>query len=155
MPRPPGHSNDDPPPPSFAPADETTLQEVRSTLLHHHRSLVEFAKLDYERGHGRVGSAGELVRLLMHDPSFGWLRVLSSLIASLDEVLDEPVSGQAETVIETADRLLLGSDADPTGFRLQYHDALQRSPDIVLSHARVAAVLKGLRGVRFGLQAEE
>jgi hypothetical protein len=136
--------------PSFSPDDAAALQAVRNALLHHHRALLELAQRDYERAAGRV-SPTELVGLLMQHPAFGWLRMLSSLIARLDEILDQPEPGEAEAVIATASRLLLDLDANDGGFQARYREALQQSPDVVLSHARVAKLLRGLRTTRFAV----
>jgi hypothetical protein len=120
-------------------------------LLQHHRALLELAQRDYERAAGRV-TPTELVTLLMQHPSFGWLRMLSSLIARLDEILDQPEPGEAEAVIQTATGLLLNLDSNDGGFQPRYRDALQQSPDVVLSHGRVAKLLRALHERRFAVQ---
>lgn len=138
------------PPSTFSPADARALSALRDSLLHHHRALLELAQRDYERAAGRV-TPTELVSLLMQHPAFGWLRMLSSLIARLDEILDQPEPGEAEAVIQTATGLLLDLESNDGGFQPRYREALQQSPDVVLSHAKVAKLLRGLRDSRFAL----
>jgi hypothetical protein len=78
--------------------------------------------------------------------------MLSSLIARLDEILEEPKDGEAETIVETASRLMLALDENDGGFQARYRQALQESPDVILSHGRLAANLRALRRTRFHLQ---
>jgi len=136
----------------FAAADAAALGELRSGLLHHHRVLMELARREYERAHGRIASSGQLLHLLMQDPEFGWLRMLSSLLAGLDESLEEPVPGETEAAVEAIARLLLEVDPDAGEFQVLYRKALQDSPDVVLSHARVGGSLRKLRNVKFDLR---
>ena len=135
----------------FAAADTAVLRELRTGLLHHHRVLMEHARRDYERVYGRITGPGQLLNLLMQDPEFGWLRMLSSLLAELDESLEEPVPGETEVVVGAIARLLLESESDDGGFQVLYRKALQDSPDVVLSHARVGGALRRLRQVKFDL----
>jgi len=135
----------------FAAPDASALRELRTGLLHHHRVLMEHARRDYERLHGRIAGPGQLLHLLMQDPEFGWLRMLSSLLAELDESLEEPVPGETEAVVAAIARLLLEVEADDGGFQVRYRQALQDSPDVVLSHAQVGGALRKLRGVKFDL----
>jgi hypothetical protein len=138
----------------FEPEGEAALLQLRSALLQHHRVLVDLAQRDYEREHGRIEGPGKLLHLLMQDPDFGWLRGLSALIARLDEALESPLPGDAEDLVEALARLLLEPEAgadDARGFGLRYQEALQRSPEVVVSHGRLAGTLRPLRSARFPL----
>ncbi len=139
----------------FAAADAQALQALRTALLHHHQVLMDHARRDYERLHGRIATSGRLLHLLMQDPEFQWLRALSSLLAELDENLEEPVPGETEAVVETIARLLLEPLEGGGDFPALYRQALQDSPDVVLSHARVGGKLRELRGVKFELRLAE
>lgn len=136
----------------LAPGDAKALDELRRDLLRHHRTLMTVAKQDYERAHGRIDNPGRLLHLLMQDPEFGWLRNLSGLIARLDESVESPAPGVAESLVEEASRLLLDADPGDGTFRDRYHRALQDSPDVVVTHGVVAGALRKLRGTRFDLQ---
>src|ERR1043166_348646 len=69
-------------------ADIARLGELRHALLTLHKALLEVERLRYEREHGRLESGGKLLQLLVSDPAFAWLRVLSALIVQIDERLD-------------------------------------------------------------------
>src|SRR5215203_3421907 len=62
------------------------LIDLRKSLLHLHKTLLEWERAAYERIHGRT-SPGNLLTALMNDPQFAWLRPLSELIARIDESL--------------------------------------------------------------------
>src|SRR3954462_4756934 len=82
--------------------DTTSLDRLRDALLALHKTLLDAQRIRYEREHGRVESRGELLDLVLQDASFEWLRVLSALIARLDElsaVEDKDVSSDLRGVI--------------------------------------------------------
>src|SRR4029077_2036185 len=64
------------------------LDKLRPALLQLHKALLDAQRIRYERENGRVESRGELLALVLEDASFEWLRVLSALIARLDELAD-------------------------------------------------------------------
>ncbi|MVN88470.1 hypothetical protein GO986_17140 [Deinococcus sp. HMF7620] len=66
----------------------TKLTALAPALRHFHSALLDFAKGEYEFMHGPVGGPFELYSLVMNHPQFQWLRPLSGLMATLDEVLD-------------------------------------------------------------------
>lgn len=69
-------------------AIRTRLDTLAGALRHFHSALLDFAKGEYEFLHGPVQGPFALYSLVMNDPSFQWLRPLSGLMATLDEVLD-------------------------------------------------------------------
>src|SRR2546423_7883401 len=68
--------------------DTTKLDKLRAALLQLHKTLLDAQRIRYERENGRVESRGELLALVLEDASFEWLRVLSALIARLDELVE-------------------------------------------------------------------
>lgn len=64
------------------------LNTLVGDLRQYHSALLDFAKGEYEFLHGPIKGPFELYSLVMNDPSFQWLRPLSGLMATLDEVLD-------------------------------------------------------------------
>ena len=126
-------------------ADRDRLRDLSARLLALHRVLVDHERVAYETRHGSV-AAGDLFRLLLDDPHFVWLRALSALIARIDEVVDaaDPLSeADAEAAFRAVYRLLKGDAAGE--FRDKYHDALQRSPDVVMAHAHVSKMFPSRR----------
>ncbi|THF85073.1 hypothetical protein E7T09_18735 [Deinococcus sp. KSM4-11] len=64
------------------------LTALVPALRHFHSALLDFAKGEYEFLHGPVKGPFALYSLVMNDPAFQWLRPLSGIMATLDEVLD-------------------------------------------------------------------
>lgn len=131
---------------SDKPLSETTVEKlraVRHVLLRLHKSLLDFERQSYERGHGRINNSYEFLNLVMQNPWFAWLRQLSELIVQMDELLDAR-EGAAETtavaLIEEA-RLLLTPAELGEEFQRKYFAAVQQSPEVVIAHAEFARVL--------------
>jgi catechol 2,3-dioxygenase len=124
----------------------SNLRELRTRLLQLHKVLLEDARAAYELDRGRVGSVGNLLQLVINDPWFAWLHALSELVVRIDQTLDESQStgGDATALIEQVGGLLTASE-DGEGFARRYYEALQRQPAVVLAHADVRRVLKGMR----------
>jgi hypothetical protein len=131
----------------MSPAERQLLTDVRRTLLHLHKTLLDWERAAYERIHGRV-SGHELLHATLTDPQFGWLRPISELIVRIDETIAAPES--AETQSTAADvaaiisqaRTLVVPDEAGTPYGRRYHMALQEHPDAVFAHRAVTAVLK-------------
>jgi hypothetical protein len=83
--------------------EPSKLDKLRPALLQLHRALLDAQRIRYERDNGRVESRGELLELVLEDASFEWLRVLSALIARLDELAasdDRDASTEMRGVID-------------------------------------------------------
>jgi catechol 2,3-dioxygenase len=126
--------------------ERSRLRELRVRLLSLHKVLLEDARVSYELDRGRVGSPGNLLQLVIHDPWFAWLHALSEMVVRIDQVIDEPAStsGDGAALFDQVGRLLTASE-DGDGFARRYFDALQRQPAVVLAHADVRRTLKGTR----------
>ncbi len=119
------------------------LRELAPKLVRLHSLLLERERATYEARHGRVGSR-ELLNLLLHDEHFAWLRALSTLMARIDDFVDtdEPVTAaDAERLLDETHQLLKSGDSGT--FHEKYRDALQESPDVIMVHAGITAVLRG------------
>jgi len=94
--------------------------------------------------HGRIPSNGAFLQLVLNDAWFAWLRPLSQQIAKLDELSesDDPSLREGIPALLISVQALLSPMDEGEGFGRQYHDALQRSPDVVLEHAAVRALLR-------------
>jgi len=114
---------------------------LSTRLIRLHKVLLDRERHAYEQRHGSIPS-GELLRLVLHDEQFSWLRVLSAMIAEIDAIVDaeEPLEHEnAQNVFREAHRLLKSGGAGD--FQDKYHIALQESPDVVMAHADVSRVL--------------
>jgi hypothetical protein len=119
------------------------LRELRGGLLRLHKTLLDSERARYEEAAGRV-SSGELLQLVINHEQFAWLRSISELIVSIDELLytDEAVKAyEAESRIEKA-RALLKPSEEGDDFGRKYFAALQHDPDAVFAHREVAKILK-------------
>jgi hypothetical protein len=119
------------------------LRELRGGLLRLHKLLLDAERDAYERGHGRV-AAGEMLQLVINDARFAWLRRLSELIVSVDEILyakDKPAADADARAVVSQARTLLAPADDGSDFAAKYRAALQSDPSVVVAHAEVARAL--------------
>jgi len=118
------------------------LRELRRSLLHLHKTLLDMERADFERLSGRLTS-GELLQLVINHAQFAWLRQISALVVQMDEMLsaEEPATeSDVDNLLDQA-RLLFTSPGDET-FREKYQAALQREPAAVMAHAEIAKLLR-------------
>jgi hypothetical protein len=125
-------------------SQDASLDNLFPALLRLHKALLDDERVSYERVHGRIPSNGAFLQLALNDAWFAWLRPLSQLIAKLDELSEsnDPAPREAIPALLASVQRLLTPTEEGEGFGRQYHDALQRSPDVVLEHAAVRALLR-------------
>ena len=118
------------------------LRELRSSLLHLHKTLLEMERRDFERDFGRLTS-GELLQLVINHAQFAWLRLISALVVEIDEMLngDEPATMNGFQELLSQARLLFNSPANEA-FKEKYQAALQREPAAVVAHSEVMNLLR-------------
>ena len=119
------------------------LDNLFPALLRLHKALLDDERVAYERVHGRIPSNGAFLQLALNDAWFAWLRPLSQSIAALDELSesDDPASREEISATLASVKTLLIPTEEGEGFGRHYHNALQRSPDVVLAHAAARALL--------------
>ncbi len=120
------------------------LQAAREALLKLHRVLLDSERRTYERAHGRIESPGQLLELVMRDAWFVWLRALSAAIVHIDELLeseDAVVAANAASLLGEAQKLVVPSADDPA-YGQHYLEALQRDPDVIVTHREAVLALK-------------
>jgi len=118
------------------------LEALRHALLELHKTLLDAQRARYEREHGRVESKGELLDLVLRDASFEWLRVLSALIAGLDELADSEDRDAAAEMRGVIDRLrmLVRFEGNP-GFTVPYREIVDAVPDALVAHVKLSRLL--------------
>lgn len=124
-------------------SERRLMTELRQALLPLHRILLEWERAAYEKVNGRQGAA-ELLRVIVADPQFAWLRPLSELIVRIDSLLDTEAPDtlvDVDAVVEHA-RQLIAPDENGSPYARKYYAALQEVPDAVLAHRVVAKLLK-------------
>ena len=58
------------------PIRKTAADRLRNGLLSLHKTLLDSERATYERDIARIGSSGELLKLVLYDPWFAWLHEL-------------------------------------------------------------------------------
>jgi len=125
------------------PSDRQLLFDLRKSLLHLHKTLLDWERTAYERVHGRA-SASELLKVIVEDPQFAWLRPISELIVRIDETVDadgEDSPADVPMLVGRA-RAIVAADEAGSPSEQRYYAALQEHPDAVLAHRAVTKVLK-------------
>jgi hypothetical protein len=109
--------------------------ELNLALRALHKALIQVARSDYERTLGPIGGPGMLLRLLMEDPSFSWLRPMSRIMVEIDELLEEETPLQSIKMAGFRERIegMISTE--------QYLATLQLSPDVVMLHTALRKAL--------------
>jgi hypothetical protein len=131
------------------PEERQLLFDLRKSLLHLHKTLLDWERAAYERIHGRA-SASELLKATVEDPQFAWLRPISELIVRIDETVDtegDEGAVNVDALIARA-RSIAAPDEGGTPYAQRYHTALQEHPDAVFAHRAVTKVLRDSAGNR-------
>ncbi|HMP17224.1 MAG TPA: hypothetical protein PKD72_09395 [Gemmatales bacterium] len=119
----------------------TQLTELRTTLYHLHKALVESERSRYEAEHGPIGSSGKYLQLLINDRQFTWLQPYTRLVVSLDETLESKeaiLPAQVAQHWQETRSLTLGQIHDASTRYAQAHASSLRVQD---QHAILMAVL--------------
>jgi hypothetical protein len=127
---------------SQAMTDRLNLKNLRLALLRLHKLLLDGERQSYEEIHGRV-SPNELLNLLMSDEWFDWLHPISRLVVEIDDLLkaeEVEILTHANGLAIKAKTLLSPAETGNV-FEQKYYNAIQRSPDVVLSHASLMEFL--------------
>ena len=119
-----------------------SLLAAREAFLDLHKTLLESERVGYEEAFGTIPSPMAFLKLTLEDPWFAWLRPLSEFITSIDERVeaDEPVTTRDVDDYVKRGRALLRPQETGEGFGKHYFDAMQRDPDVILAHGRVATL---------------
>lgn len=125
------------------PAVAARLRDIREALLRLHRTLLDWERRGHERVHGRL-SATELLQVLLHDAEFAWLRPLSESIVRIDEMLADQAAIDEDAILVQV-RALASPDEEGTPYAQRYLQAIQQSPDAVLAHRDLLALLRRQR----------
>ena len=118
------------------------LSEVRRPLLALHKSILDHERVLYEKEFGPVTPAAFL-QVLINGSGFRWITPLSTVIAHVDETLDDKKAtdvdriGAVEAVIG-----LFSAELPNNVFLPRYLPLLQANPAILHEHGRVAQVLR-------------
>jgi hypothetical protein len=122
----------------------TFLRDVRHPLLALHRTVLNHLRAKHEAEFGPV-SPGEFLQIVINGSAYRWLTPLSTLIAALDDVLDD-AQASPEARIDHAKAVVAMFSAgsrDPA-FAEQFLPLLQDSPDVAVANGQVAQVIRSI-----------
>ena len=119
------------------------LQELRNLLLDLHKALLDYQKRIYEATVGTIASPGAYYDLVVNHQSFAWLKSLSALVISIDEILEtkEPHNEpKVRGVFSYTKKLLTASNFGDT-FETNYVTVIQKDSHIALLHGKIMQLL--------------
>jgi hypothetical protein len=118
------------------------LTDVRKPLLALHKSILDHERASYEKEFGPTTPAAFL-QVLINGSAYRWISPLSTVIANVDETLDD-ADASAEDRIAAAQAVVgLFSPGEPaSAFLERYLPMLQASPVVLHEHGRVAQILQ-------------
>ena len=119
------------------------LAELRQILLTLHKALLDSERTAYEIRHGAIGPPSAFLNLLIHDPSFQWLRPITTLIVQIDETLaakKPPASTRDFEQLINDMRALLSPSREEADFWRRYFAVVQRDPAVALLHEQMEKV---------------
>ncbi|KAE8756156.1 MULTISPECIES: hypothetical protein [Paraburkholderia] len=119
------------------------LSEIRKPLLALHKSILDHERASYEKEFGPVTPAAFL-QVLINGSAFRWLTPLSTVIANVDEILDDKEADAADRLAAAeAVSGLFSPDQPNNAFLPRYLPLLQADPAILHHHGQVSQLLRG------------
>ncbi len=122
---------------------KSKLKSVSKALAVIHKSLLENEIESLERAQGQTLTPGTRLQLLINDPDFAWLRLLSQLISSVDGAIFQktPVTQeQLELLLKQTTDLLI--DHKNAEFSEHFIPICRTFPDLIVEYGRLKMALK-------------
>lgn len=123
-------------------AKTSLLKNVRLRILAIHKALLDEERKHYEQTNGIITS-GQFLNLLVNDENFQWLRVFSTLVVEIDEMLDLD-DGFNEAMFDqhlSQIRRLVNLEISDKIFDSRYKNFIRNSPDIALRNSEIKDLL--------------
>jgi hypothetical protein len=118
------------------------LIDIRKPLLTLHKAILDHERASYEKEFGATTPAAFL-QVLITGSTFRWLAPLSTVIANVDETLDDKDASAAARIASAQTVIKLFAANPPhSAFLERYLPLLQSSPEILHEHGRVAQILQ-------------
>lgn len=122
---------------------KTKLKNISTILAVIHKSLLESEIESLEKSQGSELSPGTRLQILINDPDFAWLRLLSQLISSVDGVIFQktPITDpQLQDLIKQTTELLI--DHKNPEFTEHFIPICRTFPDLIVEYGRLKMALK-------------
>lgn len=124
------------------------FNELSTALRHLHKDLLMLESKALVAESERQLTPYELLHAALNDPRLSWLRKISSLIVTIDTLIDEAefLSGvEANLVTDQVLNLLEKAPPLDQEFWNVYSKYLSSNPDIIMRHSQVKEILERLR----------
>jgi hypothetical protein len=127
-------------------AQRIRLNDLAQALRSTHSTLLEVVKKEYESIHGTIKGPFAYFQLVTGDPIFQWLRPLSGMMASLDDLLDNKRDlkpSDAEKFKLEVEKLFQSSElAD--AFATHFHARAKLEAEVKTRHLELENALQNL-----------
>ncbi|SDR28084.1 hypothetical protein SAMN05443245_4215 [Paraburkholderia fungorum] len=121
------------------------LSDIRRPLLALHKAILDHERAVYEKEFGPVTPAAFL-QVLINGSGFRWLTPLSTVIANVDEILDDNEADATDRLAAAqAVTGLFSADQPNNMFLPRYLPLLQADPAILHQHGQVSQLLRGVQ----------
>ncbi|MGF6757092.1 hypothetical protein [Paraburkholderia sp. GAS334] len=118
------------------------LNAIRKPLLTLHKTILDHERASYEKEFGPITPAAFL-QVLINGSGFRWITPLSTIIANIDEVVDDKKATPADKTGAAEAVVALFAPGDPNAIFLpRYLPLLQMNPDMLHAHGQVAQLLR-------------
>ncbi len=127
----------------ITPESKETLTKLRNLLLEQHKLLLDRERATYEAENGDIGGPGKFLTLVLGDPHFAWLKVLSTMVVEIDEAISRRSTAEqpvADALLAQAREVVRPRETG-TDFQQRYYAAVQDSPDVVILQCKIERVL--------------
>lgn len=120
------------------------MQEIRDQLLQLHKALMDYQKHIYESTVRPIQNPNHYYQLVVGDESFAWLKTLSALVVSIDELLEsKEVKTEAEInqIAQYTKTILTTTGGGNGAFGTNYTEALKKDDTVALLHGNLMKLL--------------
>ena len=119
------------------------LRALRTVVLTLHKAALDAERGRYEQEHGPIGGPQQVLRLVMDDPFFAWLRPLSDFVIQADIRLSDRKVLLPSDVDRFASHLrsMVQSMSETDWFAVEFRQTLLDVPDVVVLHGMLMGLL--------------
>jgi hypothetical protein len=119
-----------------------TLRDLSSTLARIHKGLMDHQMQERETRTGQSLNPATKLNLLLQDPEFAWLRVLSQLMVLVDDAFfqKEPLTENQIGILksEANELLVLQTNVD---FARNFNAIRMMLPDVIREHEKLKLIV--------------
>lgn len=122
---------------------EIDINKVRKALLDLHSVLLNYQKHEYELSNKSITNPNEYFGLVTNHPDFKWLRVISELIVSIDESIENNEGLNIKDLLAYTTKTLFEGEKSGV-FETNYNKAIKQDANVALAHSRLKELLHNL-----------